>query len=135
MCFVLYTDTCVDKVREALHRHGISPSIEVSCGKNISSTAFLGSTRKMSVRCRNEVVSFLLNSDVMDHLMKVVFATNGATRKFQRGKLSMYESVNLVSRYRSMPKKALDFLYSDLRGSPDSALFERVRELGEIKSG
>jgi len=135
LCFVLYTDMCVDKVRETLHRHGLSPSVEISCGRNISSTAFLGSTRKMSVRTKDEVVSVLLNSDVMDHLMKAVFATNAATRKFQRGKLSVYESVNLVSRFRSMPKKALDFLYSDLRGSPGSALFERVRELGETKSG
>jgi hypothetical protein len=133
LCFVLFTEECVDKVKACFIRHGLSPSIEVSCGRNISTTAFLGSTQKLSVRAKFEVVSFLLNADIMDHLMKTVFSTNKATRRFQMGKLSVHESVNLVARYHSMPKKALDFLFADLLGLPGTALFERVREIGEIK--
>jgi hypothetical protein len=133
LCFVLYTDDCINKIQECLVRHGLTPKLEVAFGRNISSSAFLGSSQRLSLKNKAEVQAFLLNLDVMDHLMKSVFMTNGATRRFQKEKLARLDTINLVSRFHSMPKKALDFLSADLRGRPDTALFQRVRELGEIK--
>lgn len=133
LCFVLYTDECISKIKNCLSKHGLSPKLEVTCGRDISATALLGSSQKLSVKNKAAIVSILQNGDVMEHLMGSVFSTNGDTRKYQRAKLSTHETVNIVTRYRSMPKKALDFLFADLRGIPGSALFERVRELTESK--
>ncbi|MYN08055.1 reverse transcriptase domain-containing protein [Pseudoduganella aquatica] len=133
LCFVLYTDDCIEKIKTCLLNYGLSTQIEVTCGRNISATAFLGTTQKLSVGNKETLFAILKDKEIIDHLMNSVFITNRDMRKNLRGKISICDSINLVCRFQSMPKKALDFLTADLRGVPGSALFERVRELGESK--
>lgn len=131
LCFVLYTNDCVQRIKKTLIEHGVTATVEVSLGKNISASALLGTTNRMSVKAKADVVEFLQNEDVMDHLVKCVFDMSKSVRQFQKQKIKAYPKINLVARYHSMPKKALNFLSADLRGLPDTALFERVRELNE----
>lgn len=129
---IFYTSESVGKISATLAKYNISTRLEVH-GIDISDNAFFESTRLISQNDKKEIREFFENKELIDQLSKVVFDMDGKKRKALRLKLSSSARINMVTRRNSMTKKSIDFLTADFKGIPQSSIFERIRELNEIK--
>ena len=125
ICTVLYTDSAIVKIQEKVRELlGTNIIVKVISGKDISSGAFFGTSLNLSENNKNEIRKLLLNnedlSDLYDRLDSV-------------GKLPFFNSqnlndMNLVARYKSLPKKSFAFLRSGLKLDPNCKPFNIILE-------
>jgi hypothetical protein len=100
--------------------------INIVHGRDISGNAFFGSTLKMSESDKKDI-RILLNdsnilSDLYDHL-----SFQGNFTKYDI--VSEIDKTNLVTRFKSLPKKSFDFLRCGLKIDTNCKPFNLVSEL------
>lgn len=134
VCAIFYTMDSLNKLKNVMRKYSPDLEISVILGRDISANAFLGSTQNISVALKAELKSFLSNTSVLDQLSKVVFSLRGHEIIELQRSLKNLDGINLVARYKSMPKKALSYLTMDFPNLPKSSVFVRVKEIYEMGS-
>ncbi|MNM65003.1 hypothetical protein D3C81_764230 [compost metagenome] len=129
---VLWTRPSLIAIENAFRSHGVQVTVDLMTGVDVSEGALFSSTTSISSKHKLLLENFFADTALMDQLMNVVFSMNKHTRKYLKRKLLAHAQINLVTRYRSVTKKCLDFLTSDIKGYENSSIFERVREASEI---
>lgn len=128
ICTVIYTRSSISRIENELH--GIlnkKIKIEVINGRDISNNAFFGTTKRISEKEKVSLRSLLLDNVSIKSLYEYL-SYNGKEQTFNEVDLN---EMNLITRYRSLPKKSFKFLTCDLRVHNNSSPFNRVMELFE----
>jgi hypothetical protein len=96
--------------------------VEVLDGRNIGGDAFFGSTKALSQKDKELIREVLAEGDSIGELYNNL---KGDVDPLLQKDL---DKINMVARYRSLPKKCFSFLHLGLIFDPQCAPFERVKE-------
>ncbi|RZF83691.1 hypothetical protein EXT46_05195 [Pseudoalteromonas sp. CO325X] len=129
ICTVLYTKDATDKIEQELRQLlGNDIQVNIVYGRNIKGNAFFASTQKISESDKNLIRSMLKDEETLSDLYDYLSPT---------GMFNTYSSdedidkMNLVARYKSLPKKSFDFLRVGLKIDPNCRPLDRVLELSD----
>jgi hypothetical protein len=130
ICTVIYTGSSILRIERELHEIlNKKIKVEVINGKDISQNAFFGTTKKISEKEKISLRSLLLDNVSIKSLCEHL-SYSGKVQIFNEVDL---DEINLITRYRSLPKKHFKFLTYDLKINNNSSPFNRVMELFEKK--
>jgi hypothetical protein len=127
ICTVLYTSDAIEKTQIAL-REMLDNKIEIKVinGRDISGNAFFGSTTKMSENDKKDIKVLLSDSNILSDLYDHL-SFQGSFTKYET--VSEIDKINLVARFKSLPKKSFDFLRCGLKIDTHCKPFNLVSEL------
>lgn len=130
ICTVLYTAEGLKKINQAC-KDFIHPDLNVSVieGRDIGDDAYFGSTSKIGESEKNQIRALLKDQGQMALLLANL---NVASRSMI--KLNSDESINkinVVTRFKSLPKKCFDFLHHGLAHDERTYPLTRVLEAKE----
>jgi hypothetical protein len=131
ICTILYTKEAVKKIQSKLQElleNNIK--VEVINGRDISGNAFFGKTEKISEKDKISIKSTLCDSNNLSTLYDYLSFTGKVD---DYGASKSIESMNLVARFQSLPKKSFDFLRFGLKADKDCKPFNRILELSDKK--
>ena len=129
---IFYTQQAINKLKTLFQKYGLETKINIAFGRDISDSALLENSCAYSVNKKLDLIKFLSDIAINDQLTNTIFSMNKHGRKNLDNKIKSIGGINLVTRYKSMPKGALNYLSLDFPNLPDSSIFVRVRETNEI---
>lgn len=119
---VLYTVQGVEAIRKfCVEKLNPNIVVEVEGGRDIGGDAFFGSTKALSQNDKELIREVFSNETVFELYNNLVGTVNIPPPQDLDG-------INMVARYRSLPKKCFPFLHMGLIFDPQCAPFERVKE-------
>jgi len=128
LCTVLYTNQGKNKIKDFLQKEFDRDfEITVSCGRDISNDAFFGSSERMGEADKENLRRIFKCERTMLRLRSRL-DVHQTTKKFSYKSDAQIDKMNLVARYKSLPKKCFPFLHIGLRHDCDCHPFVLVRE-------
>jgi hypothetical protein len=128
ICTVLYTAHSITKIKATLRAEFKKDfAIKVICGRDITDDAFFGSSQRIGESDKESIRNMLKNENTMLRLRTLLDVSETA-RKFVFNSDEQIDNTNLVTRYKSLPKKCFPFLSMGLRHDSTCHPFVRVRE-------
>ncbi|KCV73557.1 hypothetical protein Y011_24135 [Vibrio parahaemolyticus VP49] len=129
ICTVFYNTKAKVKIEDELKL--FLPKLQqvsIIHGKNIGGNAFFGTTEKLTTFDKAQLENFLLDDERRKALHESVgIKFNREVKKFSN--LEQLNKMNLVSRYRSMPKNCFMFLIAPSIFDPKIRIMNRYEEL------
>lgn len=127
ICTVLYTHNAIVKIQNEL-REILNTNIVVQVvnGRDISENAFFGSTTKIPEHEKYLIKQLLLDDLAMTNLYEHLSYSGHPTHYKNEGEIN---KMNLVARYKSLPKKSFDFLRYGSRSDENCKPFNKILEL------
>ncbi|RMP64292.1 hypothetical protein ALQ18_03903 [Pseudomonas marginalis pv. marginalis] len=123
LCQVFHTEKGLEYIAGRC-KSILGPDVDVRIlgGRNIGVSAFFGSTQKIGEKDKKLIRALFQEKSKLKQLSS---SLQGSI-EFRRYR--SIDSLNLVARYRSLPKKCFDFLTMELLHDNESSPFERVLE-------
>jgi hypothetical protein len=129
ICTVLYTSVAIDKTQHELRKMlGTQIEIKIINGRDISGNAFFGTTEKISESNKINIRKLLCDSHSLFSLYDYLSFQGIVTQYNSKADI---DEINLVTRFKSLPKKSFDFLRCGLKADSNCKPFERVLELSD----
>jgi hypothetical protein len=125
LCQVFHTSSGLERIAKEC-KEFLGPDIQVRAfgGRDIGKNAFFGTSAAISERDKKLLRSLFQRKESLVELLKALDG-NCDIRGF-----SNIDKLNLVARYRSLPKKCFSFLALGLSHNRQCSPFERVLEAG-----
>ena len=132
ICTVLYTENALTDISNEL-KTLLDPSISIKiiCGRNIGDDAIFGTTQKIGEQEKNTIRSVLRDQEFMQELIDHLYYPQNMKSSLSYSDNEI-NKLNLVARYKSLPKKCFPFLHSGLINDPLCHPLARVPELNEL---
>ncbi|MFC0179530.1 RNA-directed DNA polymerase [Thorsellia kenyensis] len=136
---ILYTQQGIDNIKNTLLQlipTLNSNNIEVVHGKDVGDNAFFGTTTSIGNQHKNKILDILSNEEECQEIYNLLASPNRNPSKFKRHCVlnkTKLNNMNLIARYKSLPKKSFEFLYLGLKTNDQLHPFDRILESGEFK--
>ncbi|UXZ21835.1 hypothetical protein KZH41_25720 [Pseudomonas sp. YeP6b] len=123
LCQVFHTKKGLEYVAEKC-KSILGPNVEVRIlgGRDIGGAAFFGSTQNLGEKDKKLIRELFQDKQKLKQLSKNLQGDIDSRKYFR------IDGINLVARYRSLPKKCFEFLTMELLHDNEGAPFERVLE-------
>lgn len=133
---IFHTSEGIENIQREC-REFLGPDFSVSAigGQNIDSHALFGNSVALGVNDKTALKAFLSDKAKMDDLYSHLHIPKEAKRNSADFKGSRADGIDLVGRYRSLPKKCFYFLHASTLHNDKLSPFLRTRELYEMPPG
>ena len=132
ICCILYTEDAIAKISESLR--SLMPklcSVEVNQGRKINGNAFFETTLEIGNRDKSRILDILSDEQQCRVIYSFLKHPSVGSKEFRnRYVLSVdkINNINLVARFKSLPKKCFQFLYLGVKNNDDLHPMDRVLE-------
>ena len=128
LCQVFHTTIGLERITKEC-REFLNPNVEIRAlgGRDIGRNAYFGTSVTISERDKKILRSLLQGKENLSELFQ------GLDGDFDIREFYKIDNLNLVARYRSLPKKCFTFLALGLSHDRECSPFERILEVASHK--
>lgn len=136
LCCIYYTKDAKEKIQSELKT--ILPnlvSVNIFSGTDISDYAFFGTSVEIGNHNKRKIINQLSNEDECKIIYSYIKHPKINSKKFRNYFIldeSKINKINLVARYKSLPKKSFPFLYLSIKTNDDLHPLTRIKESNDF---
>lgn len=131
ICTILYTRKAIDNITKELNTiFDNKIDISIVSGIDIGDDALFGTTQKIGESAKTQIRAILKDKDAMRELLSHLNTTSSHKSLIKLNDEEI-NKLNLVARFKSLPKKCFKFLCLGLRHNTSCHPLVRVQELNE----
>lgn len=134
---ILYTEDAISKIEETLNEliPGLG-SVDVSHGRKINGNAFFGTTVEIGNKDKEKILGILSDEEQCKIIYSFLKLQPMSGKEFRNRYVMSNDkisNINLVARYKSLPKKCFQFLYYGVKTNNDLHPMDRVLEQNDMR--
>ncbi|WP_272677693.1 TOTE conflict system archaeo-eukaryotic primase domain-containing protein [Providencia sp. PROV019] len=136
LCCIYYTEEAKEKIQTELK--AILPnlvSVSIFSGVDISDYAFFGSSVEIGNSDKRKIIELLSNEDECKIIYSYINYPKIKNKEFRKYFLldeNKINKINLIARYKSLPKKSFPFLYLSIKTNEDLHPLSRIKEVSDF---